>query len=241
MIKKIALFILLATSVNITAQTVTLKDNSKEGETFKVKTESLQKSPKMGAMTLTHFVNKTITKSDDTEITAELVVERLLVNISQGGATYGYDSKVENPISQMGKVLKQQFDPMAKVTMITTLDRFGTMKKSETIPPSGGVSMGAFQFGYPTEPIKVGSTWSSDFMNMNVGKIKLSYKVTKITDTTVYIEFTGVSVGSNAMRLEGNMEVDIATGNQNKVVSRSSMETLQGNVKGKTTITSTKN
>jgi len=238
--RKIALFLLFMTTVSLSAQTITLKDKSRKGDIFSMKWQSLQQSKKMGSMTLTYELDKIISESSEDQITARSKVKRLLVDISQDGATYRYDSKVKNPLSQMAKVLKKQFDPMAKVTIITDTDRYGKLIRSETIPPSQTNAIGGFQFYYPQKPIQQNSSWTSSYEDQASGTITLKYLVTKISDTTVFIDFNGNSKDMKTMKSKGTIEVDIKTGAVKKVTMKTEITAYGGLVKGKTTITSTK-
>ena len=239
--RKIALFVMMIVAVSLSAQTVTLKDKSKKGDQFKIKSQSLQQSQRMGSMTMTYDLEKTINSASENQIKATSEVQRMIVDVSQGGATYRYDSDVKNPISQMAKVLKKQFDPMAKVTVNMVSDRMGNLLSFQTVPPVQNAALAGFQFGYPKKPVKVGSTWISEVQNPLVGVLKITYTVTEITSSTVFADLKGASSDSKTMTMQGKVQIDIATGNVQKVSARSTVQTSQaGTVKGKTTITSTK-
>jgi hypothetical protein len=239
--KKIALFALLMLTMTASAQTVTLKDKSRKGDIFKVKSQSLQQSQRMGSMTMTYDLEKSITEASEGRLTATSVVERMIVDISQKGATYRYDSDVKNPISQTAKMLKKQFDPMAKVTVILQTDRLGEVISSKTIPPVQNAAIAGFQFGYPKEPVKVGSTWISKIQNPVAGTLKITYMVTEITSTTVFADFKGASSDLKTMTLQGKVQVDIATGHVQKLTAKNTIQSYEGGkITGKTTITSKK-
>lgn len=238
--RKILVVWFLTTSFLLCAQTVTLKNLSKKGDVFTMTWESIQRSQRMGAMTLTYELKKTITDANEKSVSATSEVERLLVDISQGGATYRYDSKVENPLSQMGQMLKKQFDPMAKITMMTEVDRYGNLIGSETIPVSQVNAISGFQFYYPTEPIQVDSSWNTSYEDPSGHTVQLTYLVTKMTDATVFIDFKGNSKDKKTLKSEGTIAVDIASGAVEKVVLKTEINSYGGLVKGKTTITSKK-
>lgn len=239
--RKIFVLFLMIGAIGVSAQTVTLKDNAKKGDKFKVKSKSLQQSQKMGSMTMTYDFEKNITSASETRLKATSEVDRLIVDISQGGATYRYDSSIKNPLSQTGKMLKRQFDPMAKITLTTVTDRLGTLVSFQTNPPVQNEALVGFQFGYPKEPVKVGSTWIARNQNAVAGTIKITYTVTEITSTTVFADFKGVSSDLQTMTMSGKVQVDIATGNVQKVTLKSTINTeIGGKVTGRTTITSTK-
>jgi hypothetical protein len=69
----------------------------------------------------------------------------------------------------------------------------------------------------------------------------MTYTVTKITATTVYADFKGRSSDLKTLKYNGKVEIDIATGNVEKLTAKSTVQTYEGGkITGKSTITSKK-
>jgi hypothetical protein len=116
-----------------------------------------------------------------------------------------------------------------------TIEKSGKITSVKMVPEVKGASamVGQNQFTsmvYPTEPVKVGSTWDHD-QNMNGMNMKLTYKITQITGNRVYADITGSMAGTAEAKIKGKLIIDRASGmfsSMNMNISMDVMGTSMG-------------
>ena len=236
--KKIVVLFLLFTSFIAASQEVLLKLHQKKGDNFVLKADIQQTIENLGSMIMKFDLSMSTTNANENEITTKSKVNKIVVDINQGGAITRYDSSSKKrQTSEMGMFFAQQYEPVLKSQIITTKNRFGVVKKMEVLPPNKSASMINMQFSYPEKPVKVGSSWESRVDNPAAGSILLTYTVSKITKTIVHATIKGRSSNLKTMKLSGEIDIDIATGNPLRIESKTSLKTSQGKVTGKSKMT----
>lgn len=239
--KKVLLLLLMMTSFAITAQEVQLKLNYKKGDSYLMKMEMKQSLGLMGGMNMKAEMRSDVVEVTSDEITTKTQIKNVKVNVLQGAQTITYDSEAKDAdLDPIGLQMKQQFQPMMDAVITQVTNRYGKVLEAKVEPQVPGMDNFGQQAEYPKEPIKVGSTWSSEASDDASGTIKMNYTVDKITDSTVYASITGTASALPGSTINGNLEVDIATGNPNKVVVIINADAGGSKISVETSMTSTK-
>jgi hypothetical protein len=162
--------------------------------------------------TRSSFTPKTV---NDQEVVIEGQDEAIKLSISQMGIVATYDSEHPEKTSPM---IASQTDELAKnlkqpYTMRFDVlgDRISTEEASE-MPQLGGVII-----QLPNEPLKVGSTWTTNKkqqINDNDLDASMTYTVTKISKKSIEVNVKGTITGSNEVggTYEGTASIDPTTG-----------------------------
>ena len=239
--KKVVLLLLMASSFMVSAQEVLLKINYKKGDSYLMKMEMKQSLGLMGGMNRKAEMQSDILTVTDEEITSETRIKRIVMDMLQGSQSFKYDSETkEEDLDMVGKQMKQQFQPMLEAVITQTISRYGKLIEAKVEPQVPGMDSFGQQSEYPKEPVKVGSTWTSEVKDDASGTITMNYKVDKITETTVFASITGTASALSGSTIDGSLEVDIVTGNPNKVVVRINADTEGTKISVETSMTSTK-
>ncbi|MEQ6124763.1 hypothetical protein AAON49_11210 [Pseudotenacibaculum sp. MALMAid0570] len=239
--KKIVLLLLAFSSFVAFSQEVTLKLNYKKGDSYSIKVEMNQNLGLMGGMKMTANMNMKIVDVSAENITSEAKIKRMVVDVLQGGSTVSFDSDNVDENDSDQKMMKQQFDPMMAAVITQVMDRRGKLVSFKTEPTVPGMDNFGQQSEYPKKALKVGSTWDTEVTDNNAGTVKMSYKVSKITKTTLFADITGSASALPGSKITGMLEVDIASGNPNKMNVLIATDVQGSKITVETKVTTTKN
>lgn len=216
--KRILIVFITFLSLSLSAQEVLLRVNYKKGDKYLLKMELNQSLGITGGMKMKAEMVSNITSVMTGAIIRETRINQIAVDIIQGKKTLSYDSNTkEENLNEQGKELKKQFQPMMEAVISQVVNRYGQIVHSKVEPKVPGMDNFNEPTEYPEEPVKVGSTWSSEVSDDDSGTINMKYKVDKITDTTLFASITGSVSDVPGSTVEGSLEVDILSGNPNKV------------------------
>jgi hypothetical protein len=225
----------------MSAQEVTLKVNYKKGDSYLLKMEMKQSLELMGGMNMKSDMVADITEVTEEKITSETRIKRVIVDVLQGAQSFKYDSETKDEdLDMVGVEMKKQFEPMMNAVITQVSDRYGQILEAKVEPKVPGMDNFGQQSEYPKEPVKVGSTWTSEVADDTSGTITMNYKVDKITDTTLFASITGTASSLPGSTISGSLEVDIASGNPNIVVVKINADVEGSKMSIETAITSTK-
>ena len=221
--KKLLFLFVLVTALSLTSQeSVLLRANYKKGDVLEVKMEQSQNMGAKGGVDMKMSMDMIVTSKDGDIITTESKIKSINMNMLQGGVAMSYDSAMkEEDLDEMGKMMKQQFDPMMKSTIISKVNIQGEIleaKVEPSNPATDQLTKQAKGVKYPSEEVSVGTSWSdvTSQQGMNVTSI---FTVSKIENGKVYINITGSVTGMGEGDVKGDLVVDIETGIQDSVSS----------------------
>jgi hypothetical protein len=216
--KKLLFLFVLAITLNGTSQeSVLLRANYKKGDVLKVKMVQSQNMGAQGGVDMKMSMDMMVTSNDGDVIITESKIKSINMNMLQGGMAMSYDSAMkEEDLDEMGKMMKQQFDPMMKSVIIAKMNSQGEILETKAEPSNPAMDQLTKQakgVKYPKEAVVVGTSWSdeTDEQGMNV---QTTYTVAKIENGKVYIDITGVVTGMGEGDVTGNLLVDVETGIQ---------------------------
>jgi|TARA_B110000971_G_C20003420_1_gene497953 hypothetical protein len=216
--KKLLFLFVLAITLNATAQeSVLLRANYKKGDILEVKLVQSQNMGAQGGVDMKMSMDMVVTSNDGAFITTESKIKSIQMNMLQGGMVMSYDSSMkEEDLDEMGKMMKQQFDPMMKSVIISQMNSEGKILETKVEPANPAMdqlSKQAKGVKYPKEEVSVGTSWS-DETNEQGMSVQTTYTVAKIENGKVYIDITGVVTGMGEGEVTGNLLIDIETGIQ---------------------------
>ena len=221
--KKLLFLFVLVTALSVTSQeSVLLRANYKKGDVLEVKMEQSQNMGAKGGVDMKMSMDMIVTSKDGDIITTESKIKSINMNMLQGGVAMSYDSAMkEEDLDEMGKMMKQQFDPMMKSTIISKVNIQGEIleaKVEPSNPATDQLTKQAKGVKYPSEEVSVGTSWSdvTSQQGMNVTSI---FTVSKIENGKVYINITGAVTGMGEGDIKGDLVVDIETGIQDSASS----------------------
>ena len=221
--KKLLFLFVLVTALSVTSQeSVLLRANYKKGDVLEVKMEQSQNMGAKGGVDMKMSMDMIVTSKDGDIITTESKIKSINMNMLQGGVAMSYDSAMkEEDLDEMGKMMKQQFDPMMKSTIISKVNIQGEILETKiepSNPATDQLTKQAKGVKYPSEEVSVGTSWSdvTSQQGMNVTSI---FTVSKIENGKVYINITGSVTGMGEGDVKGDLVVDIETGIQDSVSS----------------------
>ena len=221
--KKLLFLFLLVTTINATSQEyVLLRANYKKGDVLEVKMEQSQNMGAKGGVDMKMSMDMIVTSKDGDMLTTESKIKSINMNMLQGGMAMSYDSsmKVED-LDEMGKMMKQQFDPMMKSTIIAKVNSQGEILETKVEPSNPAMDQIIAQAKgviYPNEEVLVGTSWS-DVTSQQGMSVTSIYTVSKIENGKVYINITGAVTGMGEGDIKGDLVVDIETGIQDSASS----------------------
>ncbi|MDA9087250.1 DUF6263 family protein [Polaribacter sp.] len=221
--KKLLFLFVLVTTINATSQEyVLLRANYKKGDVLEVKMEQSQNMGAKGGVDMKMSMDMIVTSKDGDMLTTESKIKSINMNMLQGGMAMSYDSsmKVED-LDEMGKMMKQQFDPMMKSTIIAKVNNQGEILETKVEPSNPAMDQLTAQAKgiiYPNEEVSVGTSWS-DVTSQQGMSVTSIYTVSKIENGKVYINITGAVTGMGEGDIKGDLVVDIETGIQDSASS----------------------
>ncbi|WP_392348108.1 DUF6263 family protein [uncultured Polaribacter sp.] len=221
--KKLLFLFVLVTTINATSQEyVLLRANYKKGDVLEVKMEQSQNMGAKGGVDMKMSMDMIVTSKDGDMLTTESKIKSINMNMLQGGMAMSYDSsmKVED-LDEMGKMMKQQFDPMMKSTIIAKVNNRGEILETKVEPSNPAMDQLTAQAKgiiYPNEEVSVGTSWS-DVTSQQGMSVTSIYTVSKIENGKVYINITGAVTGMGEGDIKGDLVVDIETGIQDSASS----------------------
>ena len=221
--KKLLFLFVLVTALSVTSQeSVLLRANYKKGDVLEVKMEQSQNMGAKGGVDMKMSMDMIVTSKDGDIITTESKIKSINMNMLQGGMAMSYDSAMkEEDLDEIGKMMKQQFDPMMKSTIISKVNIQGEILEAKVEPSNPAMDQLTKQakgVKYPSEEVSVGTSWSD--VTSQQGMIVTSiYTVSKIENGKVYINITGSVTGMGEGDVKGDLVVDIETGIQDSVSS----------------------
>lgn len=239
----IIVFLVLSSLTAVSQESVLLRVNYKKGDKYVLKVEQKQDMGLLGGMNMTMTMSMSVNEVKEETFKTESKITRVVIDMMQGGQTMKFDSSMkEEDLDQIGQIMKSQFDPMMKVSILATVSNLGEnieTKIEPVIPGTEELGKESNSISYPKEKVSVGSTWSTENENQGI-KIKTTYKVVKIEKGAVYLEITGTLSGISNGTLLGKTEIDIKTGVQKSGEIEMTMTDNETTVKSSTKTTITK-
>ena len=242
--KKLLFFFVLVTAINATSQeSVLLRANYKKGDVLTVKLEQSQNMGAQGGLDMVMAMDMIIASKEGDTITTESKIKSINMNMLQGGAVMTYDSSMkEEGLDEMGRMMKQQFDPIMKATIISKISTQGEILETKVEPSTPAMEMLIKQskgVKYPKENVSEGSFWS-DETNEQGMNVKTTYTVSKIEDGKVYVDIVGAVSGIGEGAVKGSLVIDIETGIQDTANIEMDIKTGGNDMKISTKTTTTK-
>jgi hypothetical protein len=219
--KKLLFLFVLAVTINVTSQeSVLLRANYKKGDVLEVKLEQSQDMGAQGGVDMKMSMDMVITSVEGAIITTESKIKAINMNMLQGGMVMSYDSSMKDEdLDEMGKMMKQQFNPMMKSIVIAKMNTEGEILETKIEPSNPAMDQLTKQakgVKYPKEEVAVGTSWTDETSQQGM-TVKTSYTVSKIENGKVYLEVAGLVSGMGEGDVKGNLVVDIETGIQDTV------------------------
>ena len=214
--KKILIVLLVITSLTTLAQeSVLLRLNYSQGDSYVVKVESKQGMGMQGGMNMNMTMGMIVTEVAEKNIKTESKITSVVMDMMQGGMSMSYDSnKKDEELDQMGQMMKSQFDPMMKATIHSSLDNMGNMIETKIEPAIPGMEQLTNSSGtinYPKEKVSVGSSWISENENQGM-KMSTTYTVSSIANGVVSLDVSGDVTGLGTGTIKGKTTVDSNSG-----------------------------
>ncbi|WP_299671728.1 DUF6263 family protein [uncultured Polaribacter sp.] len=212
--KLLILFLVISTTAAIAQESVKLRLNYNKGDKYIVKTKQSLDSKAMGMNNSTSMVME-ILEVNDGIFTSEMKVEKIVMDMMQGGMFMAYDSSAkEEDIDEMGKMLKPQIDPMLKLVITSKVDKMGKVINVDIAPstiPNAEQFKTQTTISFPEKALKVGGVWKDEKESQGV-TIKTTYTVKEIKSNIVVLSATGTMSGIAEGTLTGNLEIDKSSG-----------------------------
>jgi len=226
-------FLVISNVVCVAQESVVLKYNYKKGDKYVMEMSLKQNMGIAGGMSMNMKANVNVVESTKESFKLANKVKRIGADISQGGKTMRYDSNMkDSELDEEGKKMKAQFASLLKATSYTTFDNQGKILSVNVEPSIPGVDQTSNQnlmtySIFPKEAVKVGSTWTNE-QDVQGMKLKIVYKVTKITSTSVMTSLSGnVNLMGVSGKISGTATFDRKTGNTNHMKMDTSIS-MQG-------------
>ena len=214
----ITLFFVFASLCLHAQKSVLLRTNYNSGDKYVVIVETINNMGAQGGMNMKMTTDMFIANVNTDTISVESKVSNVTMDMLQGGMTMSYDSSAkEEDLDQMGKMMKQQLDPMLKAVIYTKMNKQGELLSTKVEPAVAGMD----QFNksgnivFPKEKISVGSTWSNETEDQGL-KMVANYMVSKIENDTVFLTISGTVSGVGEGSVNGMAEIDSKTGSSKK-------------------------
>lgn len=223
----IVLFGFIAMSLTPAKDSVTLRLKPNNGATYTVNTKStLMNMMEIQGQSMTSIQSNesrqslTVKEVKENEITFEGKTEAMKMTISQMGMVLTYDSEHPEKTSPM---LADQADELGKGLNKPFISKYNSLSKiienddhKEDEEASLGKATSAL-IPLPSEPVSVGSSWTSEKTQSISGttiKANMTYKVTKITRKRIELEVTGTVEDDNETSgtYSGTASLNPATG-----------------------------
>lgn len=208
----------VATTLSVSAQkSVLLRANYAKGDAFVVMQDVSQDMGAQGGLDMKMSMEMKVNEVVGDTINTESKIKKISMNMLQAGQIMSFDSTMkEEDLDQMGKMMKQQMDPMLQATIFSKITNQGEIVKVSVEPMTPAMDQFTKQnqgVKYPKEKVSVGSTWSEETSAQGMNT-KMIFTVTKIENGKVYVSVTGTVSGLGEGDVKGNLEIEIATGMQ---------------------------
>lgn len=210
-------FLIIGNAVGLAQESVILKYNYKKGDKYTMQMTFQQNMGIAGETKMMLTADMNVNETSKESFILANKIKRVVADMTQGGKSVNYDSsKKESELDAEGKKLKTQFASVLKATSYTTFDKSGKILKVTVEPNILGANANQSLMTYsvfPKEAVKVGSTWANDH-DIQGMKLKMVYKVTKITSKSVEASISGnVNLMGISGKITGTVTFDRKTGN----------------------------
>ena len=226
--KLLFLFVFSTTFMAVAQESVLLRLNYEVGDVLLVEQNISQNMGAQGGMDMKIEMDMTITGKVDEVFSTESKIKTLNMNMLQGGMVMSFDSsKDAADLDEMGKMMKQQLDPMMLATIFSKMSAEGEVLETKVEPESPAMDQFTNQakgIKYPKEKVAVGSSWENA-TNQQGMEVKTIYTVSKIENGKVYIDVTGTVSGIGEGDVTGDLIVDIEMGIQEMASIEMSLKT----------------
>jgi hypothetical protein len=219
--KKLLFLFVFASAFNVFSQeAILLRVNYEVGDILLVEQDVSQKMGAQGGVDMKIVMGVTITAKDGDTISSASKIKSIDMNMLQGGNVMSFDSsKNEEDLDEMGKMMKQQFDPMMKATIFSKMSSDGDILETKVEPATPAMDQFTKQakgIKFPKKEVTVGSSWE-DTTNEQGMDVKTIYTISKIESGKAYVDIKGVVSGVGEGTLAGDLIIDISTGIQELV------------------------
>ncbi len=237
------LYFLVVFSMN--SQSAKLQYNLKKGDKYLIEMQMKQNMAPIMTMDIGMSMIMKTTGSQGGKINMQYQISKMKMDMSAQGEYISFDSeKADSELSEEERKMKAEMSVALKMIMYQTIDKKGKVISQKVEPQvkeaAAMVSQNQFtNMVYPTEPVKVGSSWNND-KNMSGMSLKATYKVTKITSDKVYADMTGGMTGATDTKIGGKVIIDIASGMMNSMNFDISINSGMGGMKMGVKMTSKK-
>ena len=207
----------VSTFVAVAQESVLLRLNYEVGDVLLVEQNVSQNMGAQGGMDMKIEMDMTITAKEGEVFSTASKIKSVNMNMLQGGVVMSFDSSKDTAdLDEMGKMMKQQFDPMMLATISSKISAEGETLETIVTPPTPAMDQFTTQakgIKFPKEKVSVGSVWSDSTSQQGM-EVKTTYTVSKIESGKVYIDITGTVSGIGEGALKGDLIVDVEKGIQ---------------------------
>jgi hypothetical protein len=212
--KLLVLFLVISSTISLAQETILLRLNYTKGDVYKAKMTMSQEMGTVMSMGMNIDMDISVVDvKEDTNIT-EMKFTKMTMDMLQGGTAMSYDSsKSDDELDPMGLMLKGQMSPMLEAVLTAKGNNLGEVIEVSAEPSVPGMNDFANQSTvvYPTEAVKVGSTWT--YQKKDKGMVlDFVYEVKAILKDKVEVGVTGTSSGMATGDITGTMEIDKKSG-----------------------------
>jgi hypothetical protein len=212
----ILLFLALISLNSFAQESALLRLNYSEGDQYQMRVVTVQSGAMMN-MTITMEMEMDVKEANDQEFKTETKISAVELNAFQAGMNINYNSKnKEQATDPMSEQMAQQFEPMMKSVIHSTVNSLGKVSDIKIVPPVNGLdqnTMNRNSITYPEKEVKVGDSWNSGEETDGM-KVSSTYTVTKIENGLVFIEITGEVSGVTSGKVSGKAQIEISSGVQ---------------------------
>ncbi|MGY0408009.1 MAG: DUF6263 family protein [Polaribacter sp.] len=218
--KKLLILFVLATTIGATAQqSVLLRFNYTKGDVYKTDMTVTQNMGKLMSNTTKVSINQKIMSVSDTLFTAEMKIDKMSMDMVQGGKITSFDStKKAADLDESGKMIKTQVDPILNAKFIskgTNLGKIIDLKVEPNVPGAEQMVDQSNSIVYPKKAVKVGDDWNMKKSQKGMD-FNFTYKVIEITAKNVKLNVTGTVGGMATGTISGNMIIERKSGISSK-------------------------
>ena len=207
--KLLFLFVFSTTFMVVAQESVLLRLNYEVGDVLLVEQNVSQNMGAQGGMDMKIEMDMTITGKVQEVFSTESKIKAVNMNMLQGGMVMSFDSsKDAADLDEMGKMMKQQFDPMMLATIFSKMSTKGEVLETKVEPATPAMD----QFTKQAKGIKYPK--EKDATNQQGMEVKTIYTVSKIENGKVYIDVSGTVSGIGEGDVRGELIVDIEMGIQ---------------------------
>ena len=133
--KLLFLFVFSTTFMVVAQESVLLRLNYEVGDVLLVEQNVSQNMGAQGGMDMKIEMDMTITGKVQEVFSTESKIKAVNMNMLQGGMVMSFDSsKDAADLDEMGKMMKQQFDPMMLATIFSKMSTKGEVLETKVEP-----------------------------------------------------------------------------------------------------------